>query len=51
MLHELVGDSWYLRPYVKFAGSPFWNDLGGRTPEESSQLTFIMMAGSVSRGS
>jgi hypothetical protein len=34
-----------LRPYVEFAGGPFWNDLGGRIPKESSRLNFIMTAG------
>lgn len=33
------------RPYVEFAGGPFWTDLGGRIPEESSQFNFILTAG------
>jgi lipid A 3-O-deacylase len=34
-----------LRPYVEFAGGPFWTDLGGRIPEESSQFNFVLTAG------
>ncbi len=34
-----------LRPYVEFAGGPFWTDLGGRIPEESSRFNFIVTAG------
>lgn len=34
-----------LRPYVEFAGGPFWTDLAGRIPEESSQFNFILTAG------
>lgn len=34
-----------LRPYVEFAGGPFWTDLGGRIPEESSEFNFILTAG------
>lgn len=34
-----------LRPYVEFAGGPFWTDLGGRVPEESTQFNFVLTAG------
>lgn len=34
-----------LRPYAEFAGGPFWTDLGGRIPEESSEFNFILTAG------
>ena len=34
-----------VRPYVEFAGGPFWTDLGGRIPEESSQFNFVLTAG------
>src|SRR5215213_8756063 len=34
-----------LRPYVEFAGGPFWTDLGGQIPEESSQFNFVLTAG------
>ena len=34
-----------LRPYVEFAGGPFWTDLGGKIPEESSQFNFVLTAG------
>lgn len=34
-----------LRPYVEFAGGPFWTDLGGKIPEESSEFNFILTAG------
>ncbi|HEY7534062.1 MAG TPA: acyloxyacyl hydrolase, partial [Nitrospiraceae bacterium] len=33
------------RPYVEFAGGPFWTDLGNEIPEESSELNFILTAG------
>lgn len=33
------------RPYVEFAGGPFWTDLGGKVPEESSEFNFILTAG------
>jgi lipid A 3-O-deacylase len=33
------------RPYVEFAGGPFWTDLGGKIPEESSEFNFIVTAG------
>jgi opacity protein-like surface antigen len=34
-----------VRPYVEFAGGPFWTDLAGRIPEESSQFNFVLTAG------
>jgi hypothetical protein len=34
-----------LRPYVEFAGGPFYTDLGGRIPEESARFNFILTAG------
>ncbi len=34
-----------LRPYVEFAGGPFYTDLGGRIPEESSRFNFVLTAG------
>jgi lipid A 3-O-deacylase len=34
-----------LRPYVEFAGGPFWTDLGGKVPEESSEFNFVLTAG------
>lgn len=33
------------RPYVEFAGGPFYTDLGGRIPEESSRFNFVLTAG------
>ena len=34
-----------LRPYGEFGGGPFWTDLSGRIPEQSSRLNFIVTAG------
>jgi hypothetical protein len=34
-----------VRPYIEFTGGPFWTDLAGRIPEESSRLNFILTAG------
>ena len=34
-----------IRPYAEFAGGPFWTDLAGRIPEQSSQFNFILSAG------
>jgi lipid A 3-O-deacylase len=34
-----------IRPYAEFTGGPFWTDLAGKIPEESSQFNFILMAG------
>lgn len=34
-----------IRPFAEFAGGPFWTDLGGRIPEESSEFNFILTAG------
>ena len=33
------------RPYLEFAGGPFWTDLGGKIPEQSTQVNFILTAG------
>jgi hypothetical protein len=33
------------RPYIEFAGGPFYTDLGGRIPEESARFNFILTAG------
>jgi lipid A 3-O-deacylase len=35
----------HLRPYVEFAGGPFYTDLAGRIPEESARFNFILTAG------
>lgn len=34
-----------IRPYVDFAGGPFWTDLGGKIPEQHGQFNFILTAG------
>jgi lipid A 3-O-deacylase len=34
-----------IRPYAEFAGGPFWTDLAGKIPEESSRFNFVLMAG------
>jgi hypothetical protein len=34
-----------LRPYVEFAGGPFWTDLANKIPEQSTELNFILTAG------
>jgi lipid A 3-O-deacylase len=34
-----------IRPYIEFAGGPFYTDLGGQIPEESSRFNFILTAG------
>ena len=34
-----------LRPYVEFAGGPFWTDLGGRIPEEANEFNFVVTGG------
>ena len=34
-----------IRPYVEFAGGPFWNDLAGNIPEQHSQFAFILTGG------
>lgn len=34
-----------VRPYVEFAGGPFWTDLAGKVPEESSRFNFVLTAG------
>jgi len=33
------------RPYLEFAGGPFWTDLAGKIPEESSSFNFVLTAG------
>ncbi|MDC8447807.1 MAG: acyloxyacyl hydrolase [Nitrospira sp.] len=33
------------RPYVEFAGGPFWTDLGGRIHEEANQFNFVLTGG------
>ena len=35
----------HIRPYIEFAGGPFYTDLAGRIPEESSRFNFILTAG------
>jgi hypothetical protein len=34
-----------VRPYLEFAGGPFYTDLGGQVPEESARFNFILTAG------
>jgi len=34
-----------IRPYVEFAGGPFWTDLAGEIPEESVEFNFVLSAG------
>jgi hypothetical protein len=34
-----------IRPYAEFAGGPFWTDLAGKIPEESSRFNFVLMTG------
>lgn len=34
-----------IRPYLEFAGGPFWTDLAGNIPEESVEFNFILSAG------
>jgi lipid A 3-O-deacylase len=34
-----------IRPFLEFAGGPFYTDLAGRIPEESSRFNFILTAG------
>ncbi len=34
-----------IRPYVEFAGGPFWTDLGGRIPEQGSEFNFVLTGG------
>lgn len=33
------------RPYLEFAGGPFWTDLGGKIREQSTQFNFIVSGG------
>ena len=35
----------HIRPYVEFAGGPFWTDLGGRVPEEATEFNFMLKGG------
>lgn len=34
-----------IRPYVEFAGGPFWTDLSNKIPEQSSEFNFILNGG------
>lgn len=34
-----------IRPYLEFAGGPFWTDLGGRIPEQGSEFNFVLTGG------
>jgi lipid A 3-O-deacylase len=34
-----------IRPYVEFAGGPFWTDLGGRIPEQANEVNFVVTGG------
>ena len=34
-----------IRPYLEFAGGPFWTDLGGRIPEQATQFNFVVTGG------
>lgn len=34
-----------IRPYLEFAGGPFWTDLAGKIPEQDSRFNFILIAG------
>jgi len=34
-----------IRPYLEFAGGPFWTDFTNKVPEESSSFNFILTAG------
>lgn len=34
-----------IRPYVEFAGGPFWTDLGGRVREEATEFNFMLTGG------
>ena len=36
-----------IRPYAEFAGGPFWTDLAGKIPEESSRFNFVLTSGFV----
>ena len=42
--YMFVADS-RIRPYVEFAGGPFWTDFTNKVPEESSSFNFILTAG------
>ncbi|MBK9308779.1 MAG: acyloxyacyl hydrolase [Nitrospira sp.] len=34
-----------LRPYMEFAGGPFWTDLGGRIREQANEFNFVLLGG------
>jgi len=34
-----------IRPYMEFAGGPFWTDLGGQIPEEANEFNFVLTGG------
>ena len=34
-----------IRPYLEFAGGPFWTDLGGNIPEQGSEFNFVLTGG------
>ncbi len=34
-----------LRPYLEFAGGPFWTDLGGRIREQANEFNFVLTGG------
>ena len=34
-----------IRPYLEFAGGPFWTDLGGRISEQANQFNFVLTGG------
>jgi lipid A 3-O-deacylase len=34
-----------IRPYIEFAGGPFWTDLGGQIPEEANEFNFALTGG------
>ncbi len=34
-----------LRPYMEFAGGPFWTDLGGKIDEQANEFNFVLTGG------
>jgi len=34
-----------LRPYLEFAGGPFWTDLGGNIDEQANEFNFVLTGG------
>jgi opacity protein-like surface antigen len=34
-----------VRPYLEFAGGPFWTDLGGRIREQANEFNFVLTGG------